>query len=109
MQGTGNYLATTIFSNACWLSNMQERMNGIESKHRNRPVEENAAVFEDMVVANERGKKHCLRFKIDMQALNKALRDPVAYRCNLTPHWRTKADFKVGAALSLQCCIDFGS
>ena len=74
----------------------QERMNGIESRHRHRPREENAATFEDMLLGNELGTKNCLRFKIDMQAPNKALRDPVAYRCNLTPHWRTKSEFKVG-------------
>ena len=70
-------------------------MNGVESQRRNWPVSENVALFEDMVAGNEQGLKHWLRFKLDMSALNKALRDPVAYRCNLTPHWRTKSEHKV--------------
>ena len=81
-----------------WGVVVQERMNGVESRHRNRAAQESAAIFEDMVMGNENGRKHCLRFKMDMQAPNKALRDPVAYRCNLTPHWRTKSDYKVPPA-----------
>jgi hypothetical protein len=39
-----------------------------------------------------------MRVKLDMSAANKALRDPVAFRCNLTHHWRTGHEYKVGAA-----------
>ena len=41
------------------------------------------------------GLKNCMRVKLDMSAANKALRDPVAFRCNLTHHWRTGHDYKV--------------
>jgi len=37
-----------------------------------------------------------MRIKLDMSAANKALRDPVAFRCNLTHHWRTEHTYKVG-------------
>ncbi|KAK9795898.1 hypothetical protein WJX73_001913 [Symbiochloris irregularis] len=81
----------------------EERMNGIESKRRNRPVAETQAVFEEMLKGNEEGLKNCLRFKMDMQAPNKALRDPVAYRCNLTPHWKTKKEFKAYPTYDFAC------
>lgn len=41
------------------------------------------------------GLKNCMRVKLDMSAANKALRDPVAFRCNLTHHWRTGHTYKV--------------
>lgn len=44
------------------------------------------------------GLKNCVRIKLDMSAANKALRDPVAFRCNLTHHWRTGHTYKVGRA-----------
>jgi len=37
----------------------------------------------------EFGLTCCLRAKISVDNLNKALRDPVIYRCNLLPHART--------------------
>ena len=75
---------------------VQERMDGIESKRRNRPVEETLAVWKEMVAGSAEGKKHCMRFKISMQDPNKAMRDPVAYRCNDTAHWRTGTKYKAG-------------
>lgn len=83
----------------CWLV-VQERMHGIDSKCRNRSPEETLAIFKEMQEGTERGLANCLRFKLDMQNPNKALRDPVAFRCNLTPHWRTGEKYKV----SLGCC-----
>ena len=74
---------------------MQERMEGIESKHRNRPVEESLAVWKEMVAGSPVGLANCMRFKISMSNLNKAMRDPVAYRCNLIPHIKTGTKYKV--------------
>jgi glutamyl/glutaminyl-tRNA synthetase len=68
----------------------------VESKCRNRSPEETLAIFKEMQEATERGLANCIRFKLDMQNPNKALRDPVAFRCNLTPHWRTGEKYKVG-------------
>lgn len=70
-------------------------MDGIESKHRSRPAEENLAVWQQMVAGSEVGSANCLRFKINMQEPNKAMRDPVAFRCNPTHHWRTGHTYKV--------------
>ena len=42
-------------------------MDGIESKRRNRPVEESLAVWKEMVAGSTEGKRYCMRFKINMQ------------------------------------------
>ncbi|KAK6458372.1 glutamine-tRNA ligase [Scheffersomyces xylosifermentans] len=74
----------------------EERMVGDASVRRNRSVEENLKIFtEEMKNGTEEGLKNCLRAKIDYTALNKALRDPVIYRCNLTPHHRTGTKWKI--------------
>ncbi|SCU95564.1 LADA_0G16270g1_1 [Lachancea dasiensis] len=73
----------------------EERMDGIASARRERTVEENLKIFtEDMKNGTEEGLKNCVRAKIDYEALNKTLRDPVIYRCNLTPHHRTGTTWK---------------
>ena len=73
-----------------------ERMDGIKSERRDRTVEENLKIFtEEMKNGTEEGLKNCLRAKIDYTALNKTLRDPVIYRCNLTPHHRTGSEWKI--------------
>lgn len=74
----------------------EERMVGEPSARRDRSVEENLKIFtEEMKNGTEEGLKNCLRAKIDHKALNKALRDPVMYRCNLLPHHRTGTQWKV--------------
>lgn len=73
----------------------EERMVGDASARRDRSVEENLEVFEQMKQGTEEGQKNCLRAKIDYKALNKALRDPVIYRVNLTPHHRTGSKWKM--------------
>ena len=69
-------------------------MDGIESARRNRPVEETLALWREMVAGSPEGRRHCMRFRIDMQDPNKAMRDPVAYRCNDAHHWRTGTKYK---------------
>lgn len=74
----------------------EERSEGIPSCRRERSVEENLKIFtEEMKNGTEEGLKNCVRAKIDYQDLNKALRDPVIYRCNLTPHHRTGTAWKI--------------
>eukprot|EP00775_Hariotina_reticulata_P007441 gene7441-7651_t len=81
----------------------EERMHGIESKHRNRPVQQSLDIFKEMQEGSEVGLANCLRFKLDMAAGNKALRDPVAFRCNLTHHWRTGHQYKVYPTYDFAC------
>ncbi|KAH7416420.1 hypothetical protein KP509_14G090700 [Ceratopteris richardii] len=81
----------------------KERMDGIESKCRGQTVEENIALWKEMVAGTERGLQCCLRGKLDMQAVNKSLRDPVYYRCNPIPHHRVGAKYKVYPTYDFAC------
>lgn len=74
---------------------VQERGEGIESKCRQRPVQESLAIWKEMVAGSPVGLANCMRFKISVDNPNKAMRDPVAYRCNLIPHIRTGSKYKV--------------
>jgi len=81
-----------------------ERMDGIKSRRRGQSVEENLALWAAMLSGSERGAMCCLRFKIDMSAPNKALRDPVAYRVNAqVPHHRTGDKYKVYPTYDCAC------
>jgi glutamyl-tRNA synthetase len=82
-----------------------ERMDGIASKNRNLSVKENLEKFEQMKMATEVGLLHCVRAKMSVDAKNKALRDPVIYRCNLLPHHRTGTKWKVYPTYDFACPI----
>ncbi|MCJ1398874.1 hypothetical protein MMC11_002075 [Xylographa trunciseda] len=72
-----------------------ERMNGIASKRRDESVELNLARLEEMKKGTEEGVKWCIRAKMSVDNPNKAMRDPVIYRCNPTPHHRTASTWKI--------------
>ena len=57
-----------------------------ESPYRNRTVEENLKLFEQMKQGRFEEKEKCLRLKIDMKHDNPCMRDPVAYRIKYVPH-----------------------
>lgn len=61
---------------------------GIESKHRNRPIEENLALFEDMKAGKIADGALVLRAKIDMASPNINMRDPIIYRVLKATHHR---------------------
>ena len=67
----------------------QERMDGIASKHRDDSVGNNLKRFEEITKGTPEGARWCLRAKMSVDNPNKALRDPVIFRTNLTPHHRT--------------------
>lgn len=81
----------------------KERMDGIESKCRNLTVEENIVLWKEMIAGSERGKQCCLRGKLDMQAVNKSLRDPVYYRCNPVPHHRVGQKYNIYPTYDFAC------
>ena len=82
-----------------------QRMNGEPSYRRDAPVEDNLARFEDMKNGTEGGSKYCIRAKISVDNPNKALRDPVIYRCNATPHLRTGSKWKIYPTYDFCCPI----
>ena len=76
----------------CGLTKVQmreERGQGIASRRRDATVEENLPRFEEMTKGTEEGARWCLRAKMSVDNPNKAMRDPVIYRCNSEPHHRT--------------------
>ncbi|MBQ7388675.1 MAG: glutamine--tRNA ligase/YqeY domain fusion protein [Paludibacteraceae bacterium] len=69
---------------------------GIESPYRNRPIEENLELFEQMSKGLIPDGKMVLRAKIDMGHSNMHFRDPIMYRIITThPHHRTGTQWKV--------------
>lgn len=66
-----------------------ERMEGIASSHREDSVEDNLAHFAEMKAGTPEGLRWCIRAKMSVDNPNKAMRDPVIYRCNILPHHRT--------------------
>ncbi|KDO30413.1 hypothetical protein SPRG_19636 [Saprolegnia parasitica CBS 223.65] len=82
-----------------------ERMHGIESKCRNQDVATNMDLFEKMLLGDAAADGYCLRGKVDMQAKNKTLRDPVFFRSNATPHHRTGTKYKAYPTYDFACPI----
>jgi len=62
--------------------------DGIESPYRNRSVEENLKLFEEMRQGKYKDGEKTLRAKIDMKSPNVNMRDPVIYRINHMEHHR---------------------
>jgi len=62
---------------------------GKDSPFRNRPVEENLQLFNDMKAGVFQDEEKVLRAKIDMASPNMHLRDPIIYRIRHAHHHRT--------------------
>ena len=62
---------------------------GKESPYRNRSIEENLALFEEMKAGRYADGEKVLRAKIDMASPNINMRDPVIYRIAHTSHHNT--------------------
>lgn len=82
-----------------------ERMEGIASKRRDATAEESLAHFEEMKAGTEEGKRWFIRAKISVDNPNKAMRDPVIYRCSPQPHHRTGDRWKIYPTYDLCCPI----
>lgn len=62
---------------------------GVESAFRNRSIEENLLLFEEMKNGKFRDGAKVLRAKINMSFLNMHMRDPIMYRIKHAHHHRT--------------------
>ncbi len=61
---------------------------GVPSPYRDRSVEENLRLFEEMRACKHPEGAHVLRAKIDMKSPNMKLRDPILYRILHAKHYR---------------------
>ncbi len=68
---------------------------GVESPYRNRSVEENLRLFEEMKEGKFPAGSRCLRAKIDMASPNMNMRDPVLYRIQYIHHHRIGDSWKI--------------
>lgn len=65
----------------------RQRGEGLASPARTRPSSDSLRLWQEMCAGSPQGCAYCLRFKLpDPAAVNKALRDPVAFRVLLEPH-----------------------
>ena len=83
----------------------KQRMDGIPSARRDISPAESLAKFEDMKKRTEEGKRWFIRAKSSPDDLNKALRDPVIYRCSPQPHHRTGDAWKVYPTYDFCCPV----
>jgi glutamyl-tRNA synthetase len=58
-----------------------------------------------LIEVNTQGRKFCVRAKISIDNKNKALRDPVIYRCNNAVHHRTGDKYKMYPTYDFACPI----
>ncbi|KAH8826862.1 tRNA synthetases class I, catalytic domain-containing protein [Flagelloscypha sp. PMI_526] len=81
----------------------EKRWHGLPSARRDASVEENLKHFDEMKSGSEEGQRWCIRAKISVDNPNKALRDPVIYRVNLTHHHRTGDKWKIYPTYDFAC------
>ena len=82
-----------------------ERWHGIMSERRDASIEDNLSRYEEMKKGTPEGIRWCVRAKISVDDPNKALRDPVIYRCNPEKHHRTGDKWKIYPTYDFCCPI----
>jgi glutamyl-tRNA synthetase len=83
-----------------------ERFKGIPSKHRDMSVEETLRIFEEMKQGTTEGLRWCIRARLSYDNPNKAMRDPVIYRCNPEDaHHRTGKTWKMYPMYDFACPV----
>lgn len=82
-----------------------ERDERVASAYRANSVDQNIALWREMIAGSEAGQKYCIRAKIDMQSPNGCLRDPTIYRCKNEPHPKTGTKYRVYPTYDFACPI----
>ncbi len=78
---------------------------GRNSPHRDRSVEENLDLFERMRAGEFDDGARVLRAKIDMASPVLPMRDPILYRIQRTPHYRTGNDWCIYPLYDFAHCL----
>jgi glutaminyl-tRNA synthetase len=78
---------------------------GKHSPYRDRPVEENLDLFARMKAGEFADGEHVLRAKIDMEASNMKMRDPLLYRIRHAAHYRTGRDWCIYPMYDFTHCL----
>ena len=83
----------------------EQRLNGIHSPDRDRPINESVNLFQKMLAGELSEGAYTLRLKMDMLSGNPNMRDPVAYRIINKPHVRTGDRYKVYPSYDYSHCV----
>ncbi|XP_071576746.1 bifunctional glutamate/proline--tRNA ligase-like [Temnothorax nylanderi] len=83
----------------------EQRDQRLKSTYRDKSVDDNLALWEEMKRGTEEGQKYCVRAKIDYQLGNRCMRDPTIYRCKPESHPRTGNKYKVYPTYDFACPI----
>lgn len=91
----------------CTRDSMQElRHKGIECECRTRSVEENLKMWKGMLAGKFKEEQAVLRLRIDMQALNQVMRDPVIFRVSYAKHFLQKDKYHVWPLYDFQNSVE---
>ena len=82
-----------------------QRRHGIPSQRRELSPAISLAHFAEMKKGTPEGLRWCIRAKISFDDKNKAMRDPVIYRCNPAIHHRTGDAWVVYPTYDFACPI----
>jgi len=91
----------------CAREKMQElRHKGIECECRARSVDENLKMWKKMLDRKFKEEQAVLRLKIDMQAFNQVMRDPVIFRISYAKHFLQKDKYCVWPLYDFQNAVE---
>jgi glutamyl-tRNA synthetase len=91
----------------CSREKMQQlRHKGIECECRNRDLKENMKLWKNMLDRKFKEGEAVLRLKIDMQALNQVMRDPVIFRITYAEHFLQKNKYCVWPLYDFQNAVE---
>ncbi|CAG7935219.1 unnamed protein product [Penicillium olsonii] len=82
-----------------------QRWDGLPSQRRDLSPDQSLTHFAEMKKGTPEGLRWCIRAKISVDDTNKAMRDPVIYRCNPAHHHRTGDSWVIYPTYDFACPI----